>query len=344
VGVLAVRPVRLACLVVVFVLALGAVASACVSDADCNDHNACTADRCSAFTCQFTPILCSDGDPCTTDTCSPGTGCMHSAPRVCDDGNPCNGYEACDPTGGCRAGAPPFFSRRGGHVGNADVVEADLAANNPGATIAIGKSAQLLAASTLTADTVKLGVGASIFNLRSNRRHFGVGSTVAGSVATAQLPLVDPFCPLEALACGGTDVVLDRNQTMGPLLPGSYGRVVLPNDTTLLLLPGTFDFCSVKGGRGAVIRVLGATPTTVRVVGNFLLGGNSGFVPQPGTPVPTLEVGGTALHLGPTARIQAWVTAPRAGVRFGRSVELDGTVCADVLGVDSNARLACTAP
>jgi hypothetical protein len=339
------RPARLAFLIVAILLARDAVAlSACVHDADCNDHNACTQDRCSGLTCQHTAIVCNDGDPCTADTCSAATGCAHSAPRTCDDGNPCNGFETCDPGGGCRLGAPPFFARRGGHVGNAGTVEADLAANDPGATLAIGRGARLLDGTTLTADTVKLGVGTSVFNLRSNRRHFGVGSTVAGSVATVQLPVADPFCFLPALACGGTDVVLARGETAGPILPGSYGKVVLPNDTTLLLLPGTYGFCSVKGGRGAKIRVLGATPTTVDVVGSFLLGGNAEFSPLPGTPVPTLEVGGTALHLGPTTRIQAWITAPHAGVRFGRSVELDGTFCADVVGTDNNARLACTAP
>ena len=343
-GVVVPRPVRYAVLAALLVLARVALASACVADGDCNDHNACTSDRCSASICQHTVVLCSDGDPCTTDTCSPATGCMHAAPRVCDDGNPCNGYEACDPAGGCRPGAPPFFSRRGGHVGNGAVVEQDLAANNPSATIAIGKGAQLLAGTTLTADTSKLGVSASIFNLRSNSRHFGVGATVAGSVATAQLPVVDGFCPMAAQACGGTDVVLDRNATAGPLLPGSYGRVVLPNDTTLLLLPGTFDFCSVKGGRGATIRVLGASPTTVRVVGNFQLGGNSAFVPLAGTPPPTLEVGGTAVHIGATARVQAWVTAPHAGLRLSRSAEFDGTFCSDLMGVDNNVRLTCTAP
>jgi hypothetical protein len=289
-------------LLVALVLARAAIAlPACVSDGDCNDHNACTQDRCSAFTCTHSAILCSDGDPCTTDTCTPATGCAHSAPRVCDDGNPCNGYEACDPTGGCRLGAPPFFSRRGGHIGNAAMVEADLSANNPNATIALGRGAQLAAGTTLSADTVKLGVSASVFNLRANRRHFGLGSTVAGSVSTVQLPLVgDPFCQLPAPACGGVDVVLGRNETAGPLVPGAYGRLTLSNDTALTLLPGTFDFCSVKGGRNAKITVLGASPTTVRVVGNFLLGGNGEFLPLPGTPVPTLEVSGTAIHLGPT--------------------------------------------
>lgn len=344
-GVPVFRPARLACLVVAVVLARGAVAfPACVSDGDCNDNNACTQDRCSAFTCTHAAVLCSDGDPCTTDTCTPATGCAHSAPRVCDDGNPCNGYEACDPAGGCRLGAPPFFARRGGHIGNAGVVEADLSANNPNATIALGRGAQLATGTTITADTVKLGVGASVFNLRANRRHFGTGSTVAGSVSTVQLPLEDPFCSLPAPACGGVDVVLARNETAGPLAPGSYGRLALSNDTTLTLLPGTFDFCSVKGGRGAKITVLGASPTTVRVVGNFLLGGNGEFLPLPGTPVPTLEISGTALHLGPTARIQAWITAPRAGLRFGRSAEVDGTLCGDVIGTDNFARLTCTAP
>jgi hypothetical protein len=75
----------------------------CVTDADCNDGLACTADVCSGNTCQHSPIPaccttgadCSDGDACTSDACENNV-CVHAAiancctsDAACDDGTAC---------------------------------------------------------------------------------------------------------------------------------------------------------------------------------------------------------------------------------------------------------------
>jgi uncharacterized repeat protein (TIGR01451 family) len=103
----------------------------CLTDADCDDGNPCTADTCNPSTglCQSTPlpdgtscddhnactvgsacvsgscgtpVVCNDGNPCSTDVCDPATGACTSASVVCDDGNPCT-TDSCNPaTGQCR--------------------------------------------------------------------------------------------------------------------------------------------------------------------------------------------------------------------------------------------------
>jgi len=91
----------------------------CVTDADCDNGDACTTDVCdpTTGTCTNEPIVCDDGDACTTDECVEGqcvntpTGCddgdactidecidgacVHT-PVVCDDGDPCTTDECVD--------------------------------------------------------------------------------------------------------------------------------------------------------------------------------------------------------------------------------------------------------
>jgi uncharacterized repeat protein (TIGR01451 family) len=111
----------------------------CLTDADCDDGNPCTADTCNPSTgrCQSTPlpdgtscddhnacttgsacvsgscgtpVVCNDGNACTTDVCNPATGACTSAPIVCDDGNSCT-TDSCNPaTGQCLFAAEPSGS------------------------------------------------------------------------------------------------------------------------------------------------------------------------------------------------------------------------------------------
>lgn len=110
----------------------------CVDDAQCEDENLCTEDRCEPLLgCQYTAntLPCDDGLFCTVgDVCGGGRcqgaaarsctdpdlcdGTMYcdeiadacvngEAPAPCDDGNRCNGTETCNPVdGSCQAGTP----------------------------------------------------------------------------------------------------------------------------------------------------------------------------------------------------------------------------------------------
>ncbi len=64
----------------------------CSTDAQCDDHNVCTDDSCSAGTCLHAPNTssCDDGNPCNTgDFCSGGICRPGSGTIDCHDDNPC---------------------------------------------------------------------------------------------------------------------------------------------------------------------------------------------------------------------------------------------------------------
>jgi hypothetical protein len=67
---------------------------ACQTAADCNDHNACTTDSCSAGKCSNPAVDPDDGDACTADACDATDGVSH-IPVVVDDGDACTA-DACD--------------------------------------------------------------------------------------------------------------------------------------------------------------------------------------------------------------------------------------------------------
>ena len=107
------------------------------------------------------------------------------------------------------------------------------------------------------------------------------------------------------------------------------------------LKPGEYHFCSFKAGRGAEIIVLGPGQSTIDILGSLTLGGNGELHPDAGTFPPAINVAGNSIRLGPRSTVNAFITAPGALMRLGRSAVLHGSFCVDVIGSDNRALLAC---
>jgi len=69
------------------------IPSGCAVDADCDDGDACTTDRCLdpvAGTCSTRRVFCQNGNACDGfETCDPEVGCVPGTPPDCDDGDAC---------------------------------------------------------------------------------------------------------------------------------------------------------------------------------------------------------------------------------------------------------------
>lgn len=88
----------------------------CVGDAQCDDKNPCTDDKCEPKTgCTYTnnSSPCEDGDACTTDDkCTKGS-CAGGPPPMCDDKNTCTA-DKCEPAKGCTHESMCLFTRTPG--------------------------------------------------------------------------------------------------------------------------------------------------------------------------------------------------------------------------------------
>jgi len=129
--------------------------------------------------------------------------------------------------------------------------------------------------------------------------------------------------------------------SVGPLPPGSYGRVTVLGGGTLMLGPGVFEFCSLRTARRSRIEVTGPTQTEIDVTGTFRLADQSAMEEDPGTPIPVLNVAGKLVRASAESTLDAFVHAPNAKITFGRSSELFGAFCADTSGTDKHVTLFC---
>jgi len=85
---------------------LGCGGPECTGDAQCDDGNSCTLDKCNIGTgqCEWTNTAakCDDGNACTTDSCDVKKGCVNTPvpANFCDDNSVCTD-DACDAAVGC---------------------------------------------------------------------------------------------------------------------------------------------------------------------------------------------------------------------------------------------------
>jgi hypothetical protein len=194
---------------------------------------------------------------------------------------------------------------------------------------------------TMSGDKVKLGIGTTVFNVDANVIQLGRGASIGGVQTFPTLPLVSPFCVLPPFECGGENVDVDRDQAFGPLMPGSYGDIRIANGGILTLFPGEYHFCSLKAGRASQIVLLGPGQSTIDVKGNVTIGGNAEIIADASGAPPELNLAGTSVRFGPMSTVNAFITAPNALLRLGRSATVHGSFCVDVIGSDNRALLAC---
>jgi hypothetical protein len=235
-----------------------------------------------------------------------------------------------------------FRARTSARVGNGSVIDGDLGVNQAGGSLRIGQGVVAMDGWTLAADNVKLGNFSTVAHVRTNnlRRsiHADRQGAIRQSLGPAVLPLVDPFCTLTLPPCSGPDVVAQRGETVS-LAPGAYGRVRLRNDSTLVLQPGTYDFCSLTANRRVTVRMTGPGATVLNVTGNFRLGNQSLVSLDAGADRPTVNVAGRSVRVGAGGAFDGVLTAPNARLSLGRDALVRGGFCVGSLNTDHRVQL-----
>lgn len=248
---------------------------------------------------------------------------------------------------GCGAGSWAFRTERGIKFNNDSTISGSALVNRPRALLRTGKNVMVADGSMFFGDRMILGNATSAWSLTTNLLRVGQSVTVRGGSmvnppVTGPLPAVSALCGnFPGFSCGGPDVRALTGETIGPLPPGSYGRVLVMNGADLILQPGTYQFCDVKMGRDARIDTQGAT--TINVVSNVTVGSGSYLGPQTANDdVTILNVLGTKVRVSQGATMQAAVDAPYAKLTFGRDSTLLGCFCGQQMKSDKHITLVCT--
>jgi len=218
----------------------------------------------------------------------------------------------------------------------------DLVANDAGGDARLDCSVLMSDGTRVAGDSVTLRAGTSVFDVLANDVDAGSGAEVRGTQATVTLPLVEPYCPMPAATqCSGPDLVVASGATVGPLAPGSYGRVSLHRRGTLELAQGTHEFCVLKLGTDAIVRAGSGPASTINVSGRLKLGKRARIEPVAGGAAPTLNVAGRSVRVRNGAALHGFMFAQAARVRLGNEVTATGAVCAASLAIGRDSSLAC---
>jgi hypothetical protein len=242
----------------------------------------------------------------------------------------------------CNCPATPFLSAREVKVNNDGTIGASVGANDPGGRVRLGKGVTMPDGTTITGDAVYIGNGSNVSSVLGNTALIHPDVVVRNGTGPAVLPIVDPFCALPAIACGSQDLQVSPGETLGPLAPGTYGRLRVLNGASVVLSAGEFTFCEVRTGRNAVITTLG--PATLDVAGDVSIGTASRLGPESGTEPVRVNVGGRSVRVSQSGAANAAFIAPGARISFGRNAFLLGCFCTDRTKSDKHITLACPTP
>ncbi len=237
----------------------------------------------------------------------------------------------------------PFLVARDGKFNNSATIGNNVGANSTVGRIRLGRNVVMPDATSVTGDTVIVGNASSVARVLANSPSFGTNAVARDGTGTPTLPVVEPFCPLPAIAsCNGNDVQVEPGFKAGPLAPGVYGRLWVLDGGSIMLSPGDFTFCDIKTGRGVKITTLG--PARLDVTGSVKIGSGSQLGPAQGADPVVLNVQGRTVRLSQNAVANAAVVAPDARISFGRNASLFGCFCTDRAKSDKRISLICLVP
>ena len=242
----------------------------------------------------------------------------------------------------CKCPGVPFLVAREGKINNDADVRGTAGASNVGGRFRLGKGVMFADGTKLIGDTVQIGNGSSVYQVLANTLLKGDFVTIRAGSGTPILPLAQPFCTIPAIACGGTDVNVQPGQTVGPLAPGTYGKLTVQNGGTLTLAAGTFTFCDLKMGRNATLTTLGVS--TLNVERTVVIGTASTFGPAAGDTPIVVNVAGKLVRVSQSAVANAAFFAPSGRITFGRDSHLLGCFCTDRQKTDKHITLECREP
>ncbi len=242
----------------------------------------------------------------------------------------------------CTCPGVPFLVGRDVRINNDADVRASLGANGFGGRVRFGKNVVMADGTRVIGDTVQLGNASSVDQVLANTLLQGQFVTIRGGRGTPPLPLATPFCPIPPIACGGIDVEVKTGETLGPLAPGTYGRLHLLNAAAITLAPGSFTFCDIKMGRNATLTTQGVA--VVDVERTVIIGTASRVGPDVGDTPVVMNVAGKKVRVSQSAVANVAFFAPFAHISFGRDSDLLGCFCTDRAKSDKHITLECREP
>ena len=301
------------------------------------DAGVCPPDAKSTAVCNPSVGPCDPAESCdgVADACPPDVGLEDGA--ACDDGNECTvsgtcASQICIPTG------PALVVTGRALVLRDSAVNINMLLDNDTGYLAFARNVFMADGTTIGANRVRLGRGASVFDVVANFVD-GPGDIRGTLTPTFTAGGAGSLCTAPPIFCGGPDALIDVD---GPLAPGVYGNVRVMPGVTATLSAGTYDMCSLRILAGAsLIVAAGEASPTLRVTGSLRAARYVTVGPGPGAGRPRFQVGLKGAF-GADNVITAHLAVPGGKLAFGRRIVFDGTMCTRKVLTFKQASLDCT--
>ncbi len=205
------------------------------------------------------------------------------------------------------------------------VVVGNLGVNRAGGDISFGGFVE--DGWEVVADTARISDGASVYDLYANSVTVGFDPARvrhAGPLPVS-LPLVSPLPPFASFSCGGSDLIVGKNQSV-TVAPGSRNAVNFKDGAQVTLQGGTYNFCSLELGRDVLLRASAAS--TIDVVGDLRIGSGSRVEAAAGVAPLVINVRGSTVNFGKDTVVTALLDARFAEVALDNG-DFTGRIIAD---------------
>jgi len=225
-------------------------------------------------------------------------------------------------------------------INNGAYVTGSVIVNGPArSTFKFGQDVFMEDGTSVSADTLKIGTGSSVYDVFTNNLRPSLDATIRGSVQPLTLPVLSEFCSVPDFACGTEDVIVPDGVTLLGLAPGAYGRLILANGATLQLNElAEYTFCSIKINSYA--QVVSPQQVTINVTGKFQMKSGSFVGTTTGAPL-ILNSSGSLIRISQSAVLNAAITAPYAKFKIQRRGTLLGCMCINRFSTDKETNLLC---
>jgi len=205
------------------------------------------------------------------------------------------------------------------------VVVGNLGVNRAGGDISFGGFVE--DGWEVVADTARISDGASVYDLYANSVTTGFDPARvrhAGPLPVS-LPLISPLPPFPGFSCGGSDLIVGKNQSV-TVAPGSRSAVNFKDGARVTLQGGTYNFCGLELGRNVLLRAGAAS--VINVVGDVRIGSGSRVEAAAGVDPIVINVRGSTVDFGKDTVVTALLDARFAEVALDNG-DFVGRIIAD---------------
>ena len=241
-----------------------------------------------------------------------------------------------------------FLAEKSVHVASGATINGNVGVQLAKSKAKVGQESVMANDTVVIANKVNLSGLSTVFDVWANKLNFKpADTTINGSIVgpipppvyvTEPLVLPDPFDSTNYPAawpvqCGVISHEILSGQTL-PLTPGAFNKITVRPGGSLILAPGTYQFCDLR----IYGDVTATGPIEVNIKNSFTMLQNSTFQPSGGATASDIQInleGKKTVRFGDDTIVSLRLYAPKATLKIRAGAVLTGHFVSRKMGCSS---------